>query len=330
MPEDIDSPVPDPLAFFEDNAPAHEDFRAEVIAGLSATPKALPPKLFYDAKGAALFEEITRTPEYYVTRTELALLRSVAPDIAGRAGRDAFVVEPGSGASRKITTLLDALDRPVGYVAIDISRDQLVDSASRIAKAYPNLSVGAICADFLEPLALPDEVTGHDGGRLGFFPGSTIGNFSPAEAAEVLARFRDLVGSDGALLVGADLVKDRETLERAYNDEVGVTADFNRNLLHRMENELDAEVDPEGFEHWAFYNEHESRIEMHLRSLRRQDIVVDGQRFDFEAGETIHTENSHKFDNDGFAELAARGGFTVGASWTDDEGLFSLQYLVAE
>jgi len=330
MPEDIDSSFPEPLVFFEDNAPATDDFRDAVMAGLSAVPKGLSPKFFYDARGAALFEEITRTPEYYVTRTELALLRRIAPEVAERVGPHAFVVEPGSGASRKIRVLLDALDRAAGYVAIDISRDHLLDSAGRIAEAYPNLSVGAICADFLTPFALPAEVASEPGRRLGFFPGSTIGNFSSEQAARMLARFRDLVGPGGALLIGVDLIKDRDILERAYNDEAGVTARFNLNLLDRMRDELGAEIDPEGFEHWAYYNTDERRIEMHLRSMRRQEIALDGQRFAFEPGETIHTENSYKFDIEGVADLASRGGFSVDAHWADDEALFSLHYLVSD
>ena len=319
-----------PLDFFLDLQPAVEDFREAVIDGLSREPKSLSPKFFYDAAGAALFEKITETPEYYVTRKEKALLKSSANDIADLAGPNCLVLEPGSGGSDKVRLILDALDRPAGYVAIDISRDHLLDQATRMAGFYPDIAVGAICADFIEGMKIPDSAIDIGRRRLGFFPGSTIGNFAPEQAIDILKRFRAILGHDGALLVGIDLLKDVARIESAYNDSQGVTAEFNLNLLHRIVRELDARIDVDGFEHWAFFNEADARMEMHLRSKRDQSIVIGNRRFGFHAGETIHTENCHKFTIEGFEELARRAGFRLAESWADDGPDVALTYLLPD
>jgi len=315
------------LAFFEDCEPAVDDFRAAVLDGLARTPKGLPPKFFYDDAGAALFEAITETEEYYITRTEIALLRRIADDIAALVGPGSVVVEPGSGASIKIRTLLDHLVEPAGYVAIDISRGHLLDSVRRIAHTYPALAVGAICADFMQAFDLPPDARTLGRRRLGFFPGSTIGNFAPDSAVGMLTRFRDLIGPGGGLVIGVDLKKDARILNAAYNDAAGITADFNLNLLRRINRELGGDIDLCGFEHIAFYNEAEGRVEMHLKSRRRQTVHVAGRAFGFDEGETIHTENSYKYDRSEFAALAARAGFDAVTAWADDRGLFSIHYL---
>lgn len=319
---------PDSLAFFVDMEPAVADFRDSVVTGLSQSPRRLACKFFYDSAGLALFGKICETPEYYVTRTETALLRRVGPRIAALAGPDASVVEFGAGSDMKIRLLLDALERPAQYVAIDIASGPLRDVALAIAADYPRLRVGAICADFTTLAALPADAIGRaGGGTLGFFPGSTIGNFAPPDAAAFLRQLRAVLGSGGALLIGVDLKKDTARLNAAYNDAAGHTAAFNLNLLRRMARELGAQLDIDGFEHYAFYNEAESRIEMHLRSLRDQEIRVGDHHFELAAGELIHSENSYKYSLDGFRDLAAKAGFDARAAWTDDDDLFSIHYL---
>ena len=319
---------PASLAFFIDLEPAAADFRDSAVAGLSRSPRQLACKFFYDATGLDLFGRICETPEYYVTRTETALLRATGPKIAALAGPGVSVVEFGAGSDFKIRLLLDALDRPAQYVAIDIAGGPLRATSLAIAADYPRLRVGAICADFTMLTVLPAEAAAPAGGAaLGFFPGSTIGNFAPPEAVAFLRQLRDVLGPGGALLIGIDLKKDTARLNAAYNDAAGYTAAFNLNLLHRMVRELGAELDVDGFEHHAFYNEAESRIEMHLRSLRDQEIRLGDRRFELAAGELIHSENSYKYSLDGFRGLAAKAGFDSRAAWTDDSDLFSIHYL---
>ncbi len=317
------------LAYFVDLEPSQGDFLADVLAGLAATPKTLAPKYFYDKRGSELFDQICLTPEYYVTRTEIAMLREIGPEVAALTGPRTIVVEYGSGSSWKIRTLLDSLDRPAEYVAIDISNDHLRHAALAIAGAYPSVRVGAVCADFGTGFTLPNAV-GHDGARLGFLPGSTIGNQTPDGARAFLARTRAMLSPGGALLIGVDLRKDPNILDRAYNDAAGHTAAFNTNLLIRMQRELNAQLDPDGFEHHAFFNDAESRVEMHLRARRDQVIRLGEQDFPFRVGETIHTENSYKYTVEGFRTLASEAGFTPRQSWTDPDGLFSLHYLQAD
>jgi dimethylhistidine N-methyltransferase len=315
------------LHFFADYEPPKDDFMSDVIAGLSQEHKAISPKYFYDQKGSALFDEICRTPEYYITRTELELLDRILPEVAKLAGPEATVIEWGSGSSWKIRKVLDALERPAEYIAIDISRDHLIAAAAAIAKDYSDVKVGAICADFLAHIELPAKALVGTGRRLGFLPGSTIGNFEPEVAAKILRRAAELLGPGGALLIGTDLQKDDETLLAAYNDSGGVTAAFNLNLLDRMKTELGAEIDVSAFAHEAIYCKTNHRIEMHLRAVRPTTIKVGGHSFSFEAGETIHTENSHKFTIEGFQAIAREAGFVPGEAWTDGADLFALHYL---
>ena len=300
-----------------------EEFRDAVLDGLSATPRAIPAKFLYDARGSALFDEICELPEYYLTRTETAILKRHADDIGRRAGPGCALIEFGSGSSVKSRLLIEALPELALYAPIDISREHLDATAARLRRDYPELNVLPVCADFMQP-APPIETTAR---RLGFFPGSTIGNLTPAEATIFLRHTRDLLGDDGALVLGVDLKKDPQRLHDAYNDAAGVTAAFTLNLLRRMNRELQATFDLSGFAHEAFYDEAEGRIEIYFRSLRDQSITVAGRRFDFVAGERIHTEYSYKYDPAGLSALAASGGFRIAETWTDPERLFAVVYL---
>ena len=319
---------------FLDLKPHVEDFRAAVVHGLSTRPKSLPPKFFYDSRGSELFNRICETPEYYVTRTELAMLDAIGPEIAALAGPAASVIEFGCGSADKIKKLLAALGAPTDYVAIDISRDHLLRSVDEIAIDFAEVNVSAVCADFLQPFPLPEAFCMGAGRRLAFFPGSTIGNQTPDEALDFLKLVRSIVAragasKRGALLIGVDLKKDEDILNAAYNDAAGITAKFNLNLLHRMKNELDLDVDPADFAHRAFYNADLGRIEMHLVSRRAQQLSLNGRAFTFAPGETIHTENSYKYELAEFAALAGRAGFKVLKSWTDPAHLFSIHFLEA-
>jgi L-histidine Nalpha-methyltransferase len=314
------------LANFRDLAPGEESFRDAVLAGLGRRQKALPCRYLYDARGAALFDAICELPEYYLTRTERAILQEYAGEIASLAGLRAQLVEFGSGAIRKVRILLRALEKPAAYVAIDISREQLRAAADELAAAFPGLDIMAVCADYTRPLD-PEALPAAPGRRLGFFPGSTIGNFTPAEAVEFLAGSRRVLGPDGAMLVGVDLAKDRARLDAAYNDAQGVTAAFNLNLLLRINRELGADFDLDRFAHDAFYNEAAGRIEIYIKSLADQIVTVAGRAIRFAAGERIHTEDSCKYTIDGFRRLAARAGFRPVRTWTDKDRLFSVHFL---
>jgi len=315
-----------------DRRPKPADLRAEVLHGLSLPRKALPPKLFYDREGSRLFDAITELPEYYPTRTEIGILRAHGPAMAEQVGPGRTLIELGSGSSLKIQILLAAL-APALYVPVDISRDHLLASAKALARRFPGLQIDAVCADYSAPFDLP-----LDRGApppAAFFPGSSIGNFEPAQAWEFLARIGRLVGAGGCLLIGVDLVKDRTRLEAAYNDAQGVTAAFNRNLLARLNRELGANFVLHTFEHLAFFNpspdprlaDGPGRIEMHLVSTRAQQVQIEGCVFSFRDGETIHTESSYKYDLPGFARLAAEAGFTTEQVWTDAQSLFSVHCL---
>lgn len=313
---------------FVDLHPAPSDLRAEALEGLQAMPKRLPPKFFYDRRGSELFERITETEEYYPTRTEIGLLEERAPEIVGRFEPNPLLIEYGSGSSRKVRILLDALeDRPARYLALDISKEHLIASAEALAEDYPNLDVHAVCADYTQEVELPREALDGAGRRVAFFPGSTIGNFSPAEAEAFLSASAHMVGPGGAMLVGVDLKKDRRILDAAYNDAEGVTEEFNLNLLRRLNRELGADFDVAAFRHLAFYNEREGRIEMHLESLQGQCVRIGEAQIPFRAGETIHTESSHKFDVEELQAMAARCGFEPEHAWTDERDLFSLHWL---
>ena len=317
------------LAEFHDLTPAEESFRDAVLAGLTRRHKSIPCRFLYDERGSALFEEICALPEYYLTRTETALLADVADEIGRLAGRHAQLIEFGSGSSRKVRLLLDALQEPAAYVAIDISREPLRRAAEEVAAEFPDVPVVAVCADYLQPVRLPPLPARGEGRRLGFFPGSTIGNFTPEDAVDFLAGCRRVVGRGGAMLVGADLKKDPAILDAAYNDSAGVTAAFNLNLLERINRELDADFDLDRFAHDAFYNAAAGRIEIYIRSLADQIVTVDGRAVRFAAGERIHTEDSCKYTIAEFQRLAVRAGFRPARHWADSAGLFSIHMLEA-
>ncbi|MET0312513.1 MAG: L-histidine N(alpha)-methyltransferase [Burkholderiaceae bacterium] len=306
--------------------PIESEFGRDLVAGLSSRHRGISPKYFYDAEGSALFDRICELPEYYPTRTELGILRDNAGEIARHAGERAEVVEFGAGSLQKIRLLLDAL-QPSRYVPIDISGEHLAAAAEGLRRDYPRLEVHAVAADYTRSLELPASGP-RAGRRIGFFPGSTIGNFTPDEALDFL---RVAAGAlrGGALLVGADLVKEPAVLHAAYNDAQGVTAAFNLNVLARANRELGADFDLSRFAHSAFYNAPLQRIEMHLVSRARQRVHVCGQAFDFAEGEALHTENSYKFTVDSLRALAARAGFRAGPVWTDPHGLFSVHWLAA-
>lgn len=314
---------------FVDLHPELSDFRDDVLSGLRAAPKALPPKYFYDKRGSELFERITQLADYYPTRTEIGILEQRAEHIAELLGEDCLLVEYGSGASRKVRILLDALNGDDRYVAIDISRQHLVESAELLAEEYPALDVYAVCADYTQPFELPAAALEGAGRRAVFFPGSTIGNFDRPEAADFLRLTAAEVGSGGLLLIGVDLKKDKRLLERAYDDSEGVTAAFNLNLLRRINRELDADFDLDGFAHRAVYDESRGRVEMYLESLRDQCVRIGEERIPFARGETIHTENSHKFSVEEFQDLARACGFEPLEVWTDQAELFSVHYMRA-
>jgi dimethylhistidine N-methyltransferase len=303
------------------------EFARDLLAGLASTPRSISPKYFYDAPGSVLFDRICELPEYYPTRVELDLLLAHAGEIAQYVGPRAEVVEFGAGSLRKIRLLLGAMDRPERYLPIDISGEHLGAAAQALRRDYPGLHVQALVADYTRHMLLPARGEGA-GRRVGFFPGSTIGNFTPGEALHFL-QMAGQVLRGGALLLGADLVKDPAVLHAAYNDAQGVTAAFNLNLLARANRELDGDFDLAQFAHSAFYNAPLQRIEMHLVSRRRQQVQVCGRCFEFAEGETLHTENSCKFTIGSLQALARRAGFTPGPAWTDPQRLFSLHWLNA-
>src|SRR6266404_604756 len=310
---------------FHDLAPGEESFRDAVLNGLGRARKAIPCKFFYDARGSALFEEICRLPAYYPTRTEIGTLGENSGDIAAQMGPHCRLIEFGSGASHKVRILLETLDRPAAYVPVDISREHLRDAASSLAEDFPWLPVVAVCADYTRPFPLPP-LPGPDGKRVGFFPGTTIGNFEPDAAVDFLANYARILGPGGEMLIGVDLKKDPEILNAAYNDRAGVTAEFNRYLLERINRELDGDLKIDRFEHVAFYNETEGRIEIYIRSLANQEAWVAGKLVLFGKGELIHTEYSYKYSVSEFQALAARAGFHPIRTWTDRTELFSVHY----
>lgn len=309
---------------FYDQHPAPAQLYQEITDGLRGEPKSIPPKFFYDERGSFLFGEISRLPEYYVTRVEMSILRDCADELAQRIAPRPVIVEIGSGDSDKVRLLLQSL-QPLAYVPIDIAQAPLLACAERLRADFPDVEVHAICADYMKSVIVPSSVP--DAPRLVFFPGSTLGNFEPAAAEVFLRRLRRLVREDGALLIGIDLKKDCRVLHAAYNDAQGVTAAFNLNLLVRVQNELDAELALDGFRHEAFYNEEEGRVEMHLVSRREQDIVINGDRFLLEEGEGICTEYSYKYTVEEFHALARRAGFRCEQVWTDERALFSVHLL---
>ncbi|MDE0811423.1 MAG: L-histidine N(alpha)-methyltransferase [Alphaproteobacteria bacterium] len=313
------------LASFSDLSPAEDDFLGDVVAGLSASRKTLPCKFFYDEVGSQIFDQICLLPEYYPTRTETTLMRAKAAEMSAAIGAKAQVLEYGCGSIEKVRVLLDALVDPASYIAVDISREHLRMAAETLAQDYPSIEVHAICTDFSQPFDVPPSQPGQR--RVAFFPGSTIGNFEPLAAKELMLRIVAHVGPGGGLLIGVDRKKDEAILHAAYNDAAGVTAAFNLNLLTRINVELGGNFDVDGFRHEALYNTVDGRIEMHLLSLRDQTVKIGGRRFSFAEGETIHTENSHKYEIDEFQALVVQAGFVPKAVWSDADNLFSVHYV---
>jgi dimethylhistidine N-methyltransferase len=303
-----------------------DDFLAAVIDGLSRPQKTLPCRFFYDARGSELFEEITRLPEYYPTRTETAILRAHAAQIARGSPEGGVLIEFGSGSSRKTEILLQRL-RLKAYVSIDISQSALQDAKQRLTTRFPDLDVRPIVGDFSRPVTLPSDLL--ECHKTGFFPGSTIGNLTPAEAQRLLSVFRAMLSPGGRLLVGVDLKKDEATLLAAYNDAAGVTADFNLNVLARINREIGAAFDLATFRHEAIYNVRDGRIEMHLVSLADQEVRIQDRAFHFSKGETIHTENSYKYSRRQFRDLARSADWRPERVWTDDHRLFSVHELIS-
>jgi dimethylhistidine N-methyltransferase len=299
-----------------------EDDRAQLLDGFAGMPRSISPKFFYDERGSELFTEITRTPEYYPTRTELGLLKQYGEEMSECIGEDATLLEYGSGSSEKIRTLLETL-RPQKYVPMDISRDYLASSAETLATDYPWLDVLATCVDYSKEFDLPERFHGN---VAGFFPGSSIGNFSPASALNFLRRVKKHV-EGGGLLIGVDLKKDEAVLNRAYNDDQGVTADFNLNVLKHLNREFDGNFNLDNFHHHAFYNREQGCIQMFVVSECDQEVTLAGESFALMEGEAIHTENSYKYSVEEFRALAGEAGFTKDRFWTDEQGWFGVFYL---
>ncbi len=308
---------------FYDSQPKAVDFYAEVISGLQRQPKTIPPKFFYDETGSRLFDAICELPEYYPTRTEMALLTRHADEIASLIGKECLLIEPGSGSSQKVRMLLETL-QPAAYMPMDISRNYLLQTAQQLAADYPWLEVHATCIDFTAELTLyfcPPHAH-----RVAFFPGSSIGNFEPADAVGFLQNIANMVGVGGGLLIGVDLKKNESILNAAYNDAQGVTAEFNLNLLSRINRELNGDFALETFQHEAFYNSTAGRIEMHLTSRLSQTVTVGDENISIAEQESIHTENSYKYSIEEFSALAGLAGFEMVNAWVDGDNLFSLHY----
>ena len=309
---------------FHDHKPKHLSLQEALIEGFSRRPRSIPPKFFYDARGSALFADICRQPEYYPPEVEQAMLSRLAGEIARLTGTGRIIFEPGAGSATKIRLLLEAL-QPAAYVPMDISCEFLMQAATRLVDDFPWLPVHAACVDFTHSLPIPAPVP--PGPRLAFFPGSSIGNFSPQEATGFLSLVRQQLGPEGMLLIGVDTKKDPAILHAAYNDRAGVTAAFNLNLLRRMHDETGLECDPEQFRHRAFYDPDQGRIEMHLVSRRVQTLRLNGYRFEFDEGETVHTENSYKYAPEEFIALSADAGLELRHYWLGERNLFALYLL---
>jgi L-histidine Nalpha-methyltransferase len=313
---------------FHDFAPPADDFRQAVLAGLAGTPKRLPSRFIYDARGSRLFEAILEVPEYYIPRVEMALLRAHGAALAALAGPRAYLVDYGSGSGRKARLLLDALEQPAVYAPIDISREHLLSAAEALAADYPALEVHAICADFLRPFSLPAPRSAGVGKRIGFFPCSTIGNMTPEQRAQFLAAARALHGG-GGLIVGVDLKKDPVRLRAAYNDAAGASAAFNTNILVRANRELGADFDLAAFRHRAEYDAGHGRMEIGIESPKPQTVRVGDAAFAFAGGEVIVTQYAYKFAVEEFESVAKAAGFAPRQVWVDSDRLFAIHYLAA-
>src|SRR5213080_3202352 len=306
-------------------APTGSDFLADAITGLSSNPRSLPCKYFYDERGAALFQKICELPEYYITRTEIDILDRNRTEIASHLGPNIGLIGLGTGAGTKTRILIESLKNPAVYIPVDISEKQLRESTALFQKIFPDMEVLPVCADYLQPVVLP--TPNHKPARnVVYFPGSTIGNFEPDEAVQFLGRVANVCRENGGLLIGADLKKDRDILEAAYNDRAGVTAQFNLNLLIRANRELGADFDLDQWRHRAIYNSEAGRIEMHLISESDQFVHLDEQKFHFRRAEKIITEFSYKYSQEEFSALAGKVGFEFVQMWTDDARLFGVFY----
>jgi len=310
-----------------DFGPGHETFLAEVLAGLGKSQKELPSKYFYDERGAHLFERICELEEYYIPRVEASIMQAHIAEMGELIGPHALLMEYGSGNCEKVRVLLDHLYDPVGYVPVDISREQLLYVADQLASEYPGLEVCPVCADYLARFDVPEAKRPAERMCI-YFPGSTIGNLDPVAARRFLERVASTCGQGGALLIGVDLKKDPAVLHRAYNDGEGLTAEFNLNLLRRINRELDCDFDLDSFRHYSFYNPGKGRVEMHLISDREQAVHLSGRTISFAAGESIWTESSYKYNLRDFQQMASSAGFAVEHVWTDERQWFSVQYLV--
>jgi dimethylhistidine N-methyltransferase len=302
-------------------------FRDDVLAGLTAPVPAIPARWLYDLRGSELFDDITRLPTYYPTRTETAIFHEIMPEVAARVPKGSVVVEFGAGSQTKTPILLEAI-APAAYVPVDISGDYLEQSAAELQQRFPSIEVMPVVADFARPFALPGGIDNLP--KLGFFPGSTIGNFVPWSATDLLRQFRALLGPGAQLLIGMDRVKPVDRLIAAYDDPQGVTAEFNLNLLTRINRELDGDIPVDAFRHEARWNDILSRIEMHLVAVRDVEFSIAGRRFHFARGSSIHTENSHKYGARGGRVLLLAGGWTPLAEWSDADGDFAEILAVAE
>jgi dimethylhistidine N-methyltransferase len=318
-----------PIAIQQRAPRARRAFLRDVIAGLRTRPKSLPCKYFYDQRGSELFDRICQLDEYYLTRAELSLMERFAPEMGAQIGPGAIVVEYGSGSSVKTRYLLDGMPDAVAYVPVDISREHLHQTACELAVDYPRVEVLPVCADFTQDFAVPHPLRAATHSAV-YFPGSTIGNFLPGRAVELLRRIARMCGTGGGLLIGIDLKKDRETIEAAYNDRLGVTAQFNLNVLRRINRELGADFDLDQFSHRAHYNEEMGRVEMHLVSRRPQVVSVGGETFAFDLGESICTEHSHKYTVEEFAAVAAPTGLKLRREWTDANRCFAVLHFAVQ
>jgi dimethylhistidine N-methyltransferase len=329
--------LPGPVArkiHLDDRRPRRDDILADAVRGLAADPKRLPSKYFYDAQGSKLFERICEQPEYYPTRVELEIMREHVGDIAAALGPEVRLVEYGSGSGLKTRLLLRHLDSPVAYVPVEISRTAVSNSVAALGSEFPGIEMLPVCADFTRPITLPRAARAPRQ-TVVYFPGSTLGNFEPEQALRLLRQMRSEAGQGGGklpggVLIGIDLVKDKASLEAAYNDAAGVTAAFTLNLLARLNREIGADFDLDGFRHRARWHPLAERIETHIVSTRAQDVHIDGRTFHFGEGEAMLVELSCKYTLESFARLAARAGLRVAKVWTDPARQFSVQWLVAE
>jgi dimethylhistidine N-methyltransferase len=320
---------PKPFNFIimnEKSAVAFGDMRDEILSSLQKSRKSIPSKYFYDERGSLLFDQITHLEEYYLTRAEREIMQHHIGEITGVIGNNSVLIEPGSGSCEKMRLLLDHLPELKACIPVDISREYLGEAVQELRRDYPSLLVKPVCADYTKPFQLPDIDISFDY-YVVFYPGSTIGNFQPFEAKEFLGMLSEFMVPGGGLLIGVDLQKDKQIIEAAYNDSEGITAAFNKNVLLRMNRELEGDFGLDKFTHLAFYNEEKGRLEMHLQSRGEQTAQIAGTSINFQDGETIHTENSYKYSLEGFRALAADW-FTVEKVWMDERELFSLQYLV--